>query len=63
MPELRREVKPIEVNYLCDKCEKGMVIKKSQVDDSEHNHQCVICGEQYSFSGKGYPRVIYRPVE
>lgn len=63
MAELRREVKPVEINYLCDKCGKGMVIKLEGDATDEKNHQCVICGEGYHFNGKGYPRIVYVPAE
>ena len=26
MPEIKREVRPIEVNYVCDTCGQGMMV-------------------------------------
>ncbi len=63
MPEVRRDVKPVEVNYLCDKCESGMVICTDQSSASaKRPHKCVICGEHYEFD-KIYPKIVYVPSE
>jgi len=63
MAEVRRAVKPIEVNYLCDKCESGMVICTDQSSVEEKRpHQCVICGAEYAFD-KIYPKIVYVPDE
>lgn len=61
MPEVKRPVKPIEVNYLCDKCEHGMM-KQSEAadkDSGETPHECVICGHKQIFKWVSYPHVEY----
>ena len=48
MGEIRRVVQPIEVNYICDQCEHGMMHKVGEMDESTGDipHKCVICGHQ-----------------
>ncbi len=61
MPEIRRPVKTIEVNYLCDKCENGMMRGQGEVDleSGEMLHRCVICGHEQTFVDVCYPRIDY----
>lgn len=61
MAELRRPVKTFEVNYLCDKCEHGMVQRCGETDPTTGAtpHRCVICAAEYSFQWVTYPRIDY----
>ena len=40
MPEVKREVRPVEVNYVCDACGQGMMSRSGEMDpatgDIEH---------------------------
>ena len=65
MPEVKRPVKPIEVNYLCEKCEHGMMKQSAPVDDAsgETPHECLICGHEQSFKWVSYPHIEYIDVE
>ncbi|MEQ9462324.1 MAG: type II citrate synthase [Haliea sp.] len=59
MPELKREVRPIEVNYVCDACGKGMMAACGDMDPKTGaiDHRCMICDHQQVFSWQPYPRV------
>ena len=61
MPELKREVRPVEVNYLCDACGKGMMARAGERDPAtgEIEHRCLICDHRQSFKGRAYPRIDY----
>lgn len=61
MPEIRRPVQPIEINYLCDKCEHGMMQSCGEMDPATGitPHKCVICGHQQNFEWVHYPRIDY----
>lgn len=61
MPEVKRNVQPVEVNYICDKCEHGMMQKTGEMDSKsgEIEHKCVICGHPQIFKWVSYPRVEY----
>lgn len=61
MPEVKREVRPIEVNYVCDACGNGMMAKTgAQVAGSaEIEHRCMICNHTQNFVGVHYPRIDY----
>lgn len=61
MPEVRRPVQPIEINYLCDKCEHGMMQRCGEMDAETGiiPHQCVICGHRANFEWVHYPRIDY----
>ena len=60
MAEIKRKVVPIEVNYVCDKCEHGMMGKISEADaDGGILHECRICSHQQSFKWQSYPRIDY----
>ncbi len=62
MAEIRREVKPIEVSYLCDECNNGYVHEHPE-SKTEANHHCVICGHEYQFDGIVYPRIVFVPID
>lgn len=61
MPEVRRPVQPIEINYLCDQCEHGMMQRCGDTDPVSGitPHQCVICGHKQDFAWVVYPRIDY----
>lgn len=65
MPEVKRPVTTVEVNYVCDKCEHGMMHKSGDINEKtgEVPHKCVICGHQQSFSWVSYPRIDYVSAE
>lgn len=61
MPEVKRPVKTIEVNYICDKCNNGMMQKCGDIDAETGDcaHRCVICNHEMSFKWVTYPRIDY----
>ena len=61
MGEIKRAVKPIEITYVCDKCEHGMMQKSGEMDAStgDIQHKCVICGHEQIFQWVNYPRIDY----
>lgn len=61
MGEVKRPVRTIEVNYVCDKCEHGMMHKSAEGDDETGDvpHKCVICGHEQVFQWVSYPRIDY----
>ncbi len=61
MPEIKREVRPVEVSYLCDGCGQGFMERCSERDpqSGETEHRCLICDHRQHFAGKGYPHVEY----
>ncbi len=61
MPEVKREVKPIEVNYICDSCEKGMMEAVGEMDPEtgEWEHRCLICDARQTFKWHRYPRIVH----
>ncbi len=59
MAEVSRKVTPYQFNYLCDKCENGMMRYEGDKDaDGLYPHKCVICGHTASLK-KSYRRVEY----
>lgn len=65
MPEVKRRVQPIEVNYVCDACDHGMMQKVGPTDEAsgETPHRCMICNHQQSFKWVHYPRIEYIAAE
>ena len=61
MPEIKRPVQTIEVNYVCDKCGHGMMQKESEMNPQtgEILHRCMICGNEQTFKWISYPRIDY----
>ena len=61
MAEVKRKVQTVEVNYVCDKCEHGMVEKCGPADPKtgETPHRCMICGHSHVFKWISYPRIDY----
>lgn len=64
MPEIKQEVRPIEVDYECDACGKGMMSATSERDPSTGTigHHCLICNHQQSFQ-RSYPHIDYVGVD
>jgi hypothetical protein len=48
MPEIKREVRPVEVNYICDACGQGMMARSGEMDPKtgDIEHRCLICDHQ-----------------
>ncbi len=61
MAEIKRAVQTVEVNYICDKCEHGMMQQCGARDEETGDtpHKCVICGHQQNFEWLTYPRIDY----
>ena len=61
MPEIKRPVQTVEVNYVCDKCGHGMMEKQGEMDPrtGEVPHRCMICGDEKVFKWVSYPRIDY----
>ncbi len=61
MGEIKRVVQPVEINYVCDKCEHGMMNKSGEMDEASGDipHKCVICGHEQIFQWVTYPRIDY----
>jgi transcription elongation factor Elf1 len=61
MGEIKRAVQTVEVNYVCDKCEHGMMQSCGDTDPATYEtpHKCMICGHLQSFKGVTYPRIDY----
>lgn len=61
MPESKRLVKPVEINYICDKCENGILQQAGEMDKETGAipHRCMICGAEHSFKWRAYPRIDF----
>ncbi len=61
MPEIKRPVQTIEVNYVCDKCGYGMMKKTREMDPDtgDIQHECAICSHPQVFKWRSYPRIDY----
>lgn len=61
MPEIKRPVQTIEVNYVCDKCGHGMMQKEGEMNPQTGAilHRCMICGHEQTFNWVSYPRIDY----
>ncbi len=59
MAEIKRLVRPVEVNYLCDACGKGMMTKVGDMDPGTGaiEHRCMICNASQTFYWNSYPRI------
>jgi hypothetical protein len=59
MPEIKREVRPVEVNYICDDCGQGMMARSGDMDPETGNieHRCLICDHRQAFQWREYPRI------
>jgi predicted SprT family Zn-dependent metalloprotease len=59
MSEVSRKVTPYEYNYICDKCNGGMMRSTDTKDEAGLTiHKCMICSNKLSLS-KSYPHVEY----
>ncbi|MFV0276523.1 MAG: type II citrate synthase [Parahaliea sp.] len=59
MPEMKREVRPVEVNYVCDACGNGMMARSGDTDPKtgDTQHRCMICDHRQVFKWCEYPRI------
>ncbi|TXS90719.1 type II citrate synthase [Parahaliea maris] len=59
MPETKREVRPVEINYICDACGTGMMTRCGEMDpqSGDIEHRCLICDHRQFFQWREYPRV------
>jgi hypothetical protein len=59
MPELKRQVRPVEVTYVCDGCGQGMMEQCSEMDpkSGDIEHRCLICDHRQTFQWQHYPRI------
>jgi hypothetical protein len=59
MPEVKQEVRPIEVNYVCDACGQGMMSAVGEMDPVSGNidHRCMICDHEQVFQWRAYPHI------
>ena len=58
MPEISRKVVPYQYNYLCDKCEGGMMVSTGSKTSEGYPHKCVICSHSSNLKAE-YPHVEY----
>ena len=59
MAEIKREVRSVEVNYLCDACGQGMRTQSGTMDPAtgDIEHKGLICGHPQTFQWRAYPRI------
>ena len=61
MPREQRPLRPVQVDYRCDKCGDGYYRPEGAMllsDPPQFNHNCTECGDQKTFTEK-YPTVRY----
>ena len=65
MPEMKREVRPVEVTYLCDACGQGFMSRSGEMDpeSGDIEHSCLICDHKQVFQWREYPRIDHIGVE
>lgn len=59
--EKRKEVKPVKVIYLCDRCKSGEMVPTGQIFNlgkTQLEHVCPVCGYRKSFTEQ-YPKIEY----
>jgi len=64
MPETKKEVKPVLVEYICDVCGEGKMVKTERsypMKPPKFEYQCNKCGEINNFF-KSYPTVEYEEI-
>ncbi len=61
----KREVKSVEVTYLCDACGKGMMAAMGEMDrdNGAIEHRCVICDHSQVFNWVSYPHIEHVGVD
>ena len=59
MPVVKRLVRPVEVNYVCDGCSQGMLEHAGEMDaeNGAQEHRCMICDHRQTFFWERYPRI------
>ncbi len=59
MAEQKREVKTVEVTYLCDACGQGMMSSVGEMnrETGDQEHRCVICDHSQVFKWVSYPHI------
>ena len=59
MPVSKREVRAVEVNYICDACGTGMMSRCGEMDPKTGaaEHRCLICDHRQVFQWETYPRI------
>jgi hypothetical protein len=65
MPEIKVNVRPVEVNYVCDACGKGMMAAVGEMDpkSGDIGHHCLICDHEQTFQWRPYPHIDYVELE
>lgn len=61
MPREQKPLRPIQVDYLCDKCEQGYYRPVGRMllsDPPQFPHACTQCGNEKTFWEK-YPTIRY----
>ena len=61
MSRVQRPLRPIRVDYRCDKCDAGHMRPTGVMllsDPPKFPHQCEVCGEAQTFTEK-YPTIQY----
>lgn len=59
MAEILRKVTPFEYNYICDKCNNGMMKATGEKNsDGAFEHKCMICSHT-DYLTKSYPHIEY----
>ena len=65
MPEREFELRPVGVDYICDKCNTGVMELSGNMMLTTHPplypHQCNACGHMQNFDQK-YPTVKHKRV-
>lgn len=70
MPEIRKTVVPIEINYGCDDCSKkpnpGCLLKRNDfvylTNPPRYEYFCPLCDKKYVFN-EIYPKIIFEEEE
>jgi hypothetical protein len=65
MPEIKHEVKTVEINYVCDEFGYGMMrqVTPSSEETGEIPHKRAICGHSQTFKDVSYPHIAYLDIE
>ena len=65
MPEVRKTVVPVEVTYICDACNQGMMelIGSINRETGEAEHECLICEHRQTFQWTHYPRIEHMEID
>jgi hypothetical protein len=66
MSETRTEVRPVEIDYVCDACGVGHMRSTGislMSSPPQYPHKCDKCGAEQTFTNARYPRVMYEKRE